>query len=258
MNLDFLSPVAPDSDSELTPIARSPMDASAAHDGARFEVRDGWNVAVDYQAAPVAETVGWADMSQIEKLELQGSGEAIEAAAGFALPFGTAVRQDGAWWCRLTQTRALVTGAHPSPSVRERVNAADGVNVVDVTTNFAALTIVGPLARELFARFSAIDLRPHVDRARRAAARVGRPPARDRDLRDRGSLPVPVRVGDRRIRVVGRRRCRAPPRRAADRRRRARDAPRPGARAGGVACLICFASGACGAASRSSRARMTW
>ena len=162
MNLDFLSPVAPDSDSELTPIARSPMDASAAHDGARFEVRDGWNVAVDYQAAPVAETVGWADMSQIEKLELQGSGEAIEAAAGFALPFGTAVRQDGAWWCRLTQTRALVTGAHPSPSVRERVNAADGVNVVDVTTNFAALTIVGPLARELFARFSAIDLRPHV------------------------------------------------------------------------------------------------
>jgi glycine cleavage system aminomethyltransferase T len=162
VNLDFLSPVAPDSDAQPAPVARSPMEASAAHDGARFEVRDGWNVAVDYQAAPVAETVGWADMSQIEKLELQGSGEAIEAAAGFALPFGTAVRQDGAWWCRLTQTRALVTGAHPSPSVRERVDAADGVNVVDVTTSFAALTVVGPLAREVFARFSAIDLRPQV------------------------------------------------------------------------------------------------
>ncbi len=162
MNLDFLSPVAPEASSEQAPVARSPMEANAVHDGARFELRDGWNVAVDYRAAPVSETVGWADMSQIEKLELQGSGEAIEAAAGFALPFGTAVRQDGAWWCRLTQTRALVAGAHPSPSIRERLNAAEGVNVVDVTTNFAAITIVGPLSREVFARFSAIDLRPQV------------------------------------------------------------------------------------------------
>ena len=36
------------------------------------------------------------------------------------------------------------------------------VNVVDVTTTFAALTLAGPLAREAFARFSAIDLRPQV------------------------------------------------------------------------------------------------
>jgi sarcosine oxidase gamma subunit len=34
--------------------------------------------------------------------------------------------------------------------------------MVDVTSNFAALTIVGPLAREVFARFSAIDLRPQI------------------------------------------------------------------------------------------------
>ena len=162
MNLDFLSPVAADPNAAQAPVARSPMEASAAHDGARFESATAGTSPSITRAAPVAETVGWADMSQIEKLELQGSGEAIEAAAGFALPFGTAVRQDGAWWCRLTQTRALVAGAHPSPSIRERVNAADGVNVVDVTTNFAALTIVGPLAREVFARFSAIDLRPQV------------------------------------------------------------------------------------------------
>jgi glycine cleavage system aminomethyltransferase T len=162
VNLDFLSPVAPDSDSEQAPVARSPMEASAAHDGARFEIRDGWKVAVDYSAPPASETVGWADMSQITKLELQGASEAIDAAAGFTLPFGTAVRQDGAWWCRLTPTRALVVGAHPSPSIRERLGSAEGVNVVDVTTNFAAFTIVGPLSREVFARFSAIDLRPQV------------------------------------------------------------------------------------------------
>ena len=38
------------------------------------------------EPAPVAETVGWADMSHIDKLELQGAGEAIDAAAGFAAP----------------------------------------------------------------------------------------------------------------------------------------------------------------------------
>jgi glycine cleavage system aminomethyltransferase T len=162
VNLDFLIPNAAAADAPESPIARSPMERSAGAAGAVLEVRDGWNVAVEYQSAPVAETAGWADMSQIDKLEVQGSGEAIEAVAGFSLPFGTAVRRDGAWWCRLTGTRALVVGAHPSPSIRERLSAADGVNVVDVTTNFAALTIVGPLAREVFARFSAIDLRPQV------------------------------------------------------------------------------------------------
>jgi len=162
MSLEFLSLVTPAADGDRAPIARSPMEGSAAHDGARFEVRDGWNIAVDYAAAPVSETAGWADMSHITKLELQGAGDAIDAAAGFPLPFGTAVRQDGAWWCRLTSTRALVVGAHPSPSIRERLSAADGVNLVDVTSNFAALTIVGPLSREVFARFSAIDLRPQI------------------------------------------------------------------------------------------------
>ena len=168
MSLEFLSPLAPSAESETAPVARSPMERSAAYEGAKFEVRDGWKLAVSFGAPPeheaqnAARTVGWADMSHIAKLELQGASEAIDAAAGFALPFGTAVRQDGAWWCRLTPTRALVVGAHPSPSIRERLSAADGVNLVDVTTNFAALTIVGPLSRELFARFSAIDLRPQI------------------------------------------------------------------------------------------------
>jgi glycine cleavage system aminomethyltransferase T len=160
VNLDFLSPAVPGPTSEQAPVARSPMEASAAQDGARFEVRDGWNVAVDYTSAPAGETVGWADTSQVGKLELQGAGEAIEAAAGTPLGFGTAVRGDGAWWCRLTTTRALVIGA--PAAIRERLGGADGVNVVDVTTNFAAITIVGPLAQEVFARFSAIDLRPQV------------------------------------------------------------------------------------------------
>ena len=54
--------------------------------------------------------MSWADVSHLAKVELQGPSEAIDAAAGTELPFGTAVRRDDAWWCRLTQTRALVIG----------------------------------------------------------------------------------------------------------------------------------------------------
>jgi glycine cleavage system aminomethyltransferase T len=41
-------------------------------------------------------------------------------------------------------------------------SSAGPASVIDVTTAFAALTVVGPLAGELFARFSAVDLRPAV------------------------------------------------------------------------------------------------
>jgi glycine cleavage system aminomethyltransferase T len=132
------------------------MERLAREAGARFEVRDGWNVAVDFSGGGGADTVGWADSSHLAKVELQGPADAIDAAAGGGLPFSTAVRRDGAWWCRLTQTRALVIGARPD------LSGADGVDVLDVTSNFAAITLVGPLARETFARFCALDLRPQV------------------------------------------------------------------------------------------------
>ena len=160
-------------------MARSPMERSAADEGARFEVRDGWNVAVAFGARPstrpnAARTAGWADVSHLAKLELQGASEAHRRRGGHRAP----VRHRGAPRRRLV----VPADADPragdrrasAPSIRERLIAADGVNVVDVTTNFAALTIVGPLAREMFARFSAIDLRPQVTPRRRAAPGLGR------------------------------------------------------------------------------------
>jgi heterotetrameric sarcosine oxidase gamma subunit len=144
VNLDFLTPAAADGI-----VARSPMEDMAKAAGARFELRDGWNVAVEYPRARTGD-VAWADVSHLAKLELQGVSETITS-----LEFGTAVRQDDAWWCRLTQSRALVIGARPALD--------DGdLDVTDVTSNFAALTVTGPLARETFARFCALDLRPHV------------------------------------------------------------------------------------------------
>jgi heterotetrameric sarcosine oxidase gamma subunit len=167
VNLDFLAPAA------STAVARSPMEASAADEGARFELRSGWNVAAGYGSDPEAErrtaarVAGWADVSHLSKLELQGPAEELAELAGASLELGTATRAQDAWWCPLTQTRALVIGEQvPGAALRERLTAsppnrgATGTSLIDVTTTFAALTIVGPQAAEVFARFSALDLRP--------------------------------------------------------------------------------------------------
>ena len=160
MNLDFLRVGGTVSEDA---VAHSPMEGLARAAGARFEVRDGWNVAVEFgpggtESSPAAasDSVSWADSSHLSKVELQGASEAIDAAAGTELPFGTAVRKDDAWWCRLTQTRAMVIGKRPE------ITGAEGLDVIDVTSNFAAITLLGPLARETFARFCALDLRPQV------------------------------------------------------------------------------------------------
>jgi sarcosine oxidase gamma subunit len=143
VNLDFLS-VAAAADA----MAHSPMEGQARAAGARFEVHDGWNLAVDYPGHP-AGTVGWADSSHLRKLELQAPAEALDAT-GNLVP-GKAVRAGDAWWCRLTPTRALVIGGTEPVA-----------DALDVTSNFAALTLLGPAAREVFARFCALDLRPGV------------------------------------------------------------------------------------------------
>ncbi len=138
MSLAFLEPAGPDAQAT----ARSPMEGKAKAAGARFEVRDGWNIAVEY-ASPPRQT-GWADVSHLRKLELQGDDVPGE--------LGEAKREGDAWICQLTGTRALLLGGDHAPPA----------DAVDVTTCFAALTIFGPQAREVIARFSALDLRPQV------------------------------------------------------------------------------------------------
>jgi glycine cleavage system aminomethyltransferase T len=163
VNLDFLRVGLT---GQTDAVAHTPMERLARGAGARFEVRDGWNVAVEFPGGAGGtgsrDTVGWADVSHLAKVELQGPADAIDAAAGGELPFSAAVRRDDAWWCRLTQTRALVIGAGgPGRGGGGRAGSY-GVDVLDVTSNFAAITLVGPLARETFARFCALDLRPQV------------------------------------------------------------------------------------------------
>ena len=141
MSLAFLGTAGADTQA----VARSPMERLAQAAGARFEVRDGWNVAVEYPGGQVpGETVAWVDVSHLRKLELQGDDVPGE--------LGEAKREGDAWICQLTPTRALLLGGdHAAPP-----------DAVDVTTCFAALTIFGPQAREVIARFCALDLRPPV------------------------------------------------------------------------------------------------
>jgi glycine cleavage system aminomethyltransferase T len=159
VSLAFLSP-------SPSALCRSPMERQARAAGARFEERDGWNVAVGFDG-PEAErerlrsTVGFTDVSHLGKVEVQGP------QAGH-LELDVAELDDGAWWCPYTAQRAIVL-CEPSalPPLRERLMDAaaeqDGLaSVVDVTTAFGALALEGPLARELFARFTALDLRDQV------------------------------------------------------------------------------------------------
>jgi glycine cleavage system aminomethyltransferase T len=139
VSFEFLSAGAADA------VARSPMERQARAAGARCELRDGWNVAVSYAGeADALRTVGFADASHISKYEVQGSLPRLE--------FGRATVDGDATWLPMTTTRALILGGELP------------AGALDVTTGFGALRIAGPLARETFARFTAIDLRPQQTR----------------------------------------------------------------------------------------------
>jgi heterotetrameric sarcosine oxidase gamma subunit len=178
MSFEFLMPDAAVADERFTPVARTPMEGAARAAGASFEVRDGWNLALGYGDAErerqsIAQTAGWADVSHLGKVELQGDPDDVKqivaaCAAGAELTLGHATRVEDSWWCPLTRSRVLVI-CEPGrlAAVRNGLSkaaerATGATSVVDVTTVFAAMTVLGPLAREVFARFSALDLRPKV------------------------------------------------------------------------------------------------
>ncbi len=178
MSLEFLCADATATGGEWAPVARSPMERPAQSAGARFEARDGWRVAVGYgdhasEAEAMRNSIGFVDLSHLGTIELQADPEDLrpmlaEGAGGIEPELGRAVRTPGVWWAPLTAERALAI-CDPSRSGKlrarlERAAAGAGrpASALDVSTAFGALALVGPMARETFARFSAIDLRPAV------------------------------------------------------------------------------------------------
>ena len=179
MSLAFLTPDAVGD----AVVARSPMERLARAAGARIERREGWNIAAAYgdgarERELLGERVAFADRSHLLKLELQADPDALAGivaagSGGHALEPGRAVRAGGAWWCPVTPARVLVLG-EPQDGARIRaavagaaaagaeVGGAATITVTDLTCGLAALTLAGPGACELLARFCAIDARPAV------------------------------------------------------------------------------------------------
>jgi glycine cleavage system aminomethyltransferase T len=153
-------------------VAKSPMEPGAVAAGATFEERDGWKVAVSFPDEDKRlSTVGFADASHNGKIEVQAGADdltAIAASGGARLELGRATRGKAAWWCPYSPTRALVlctaarTAALRDLLTASAAEASGTASVVDVTSAQGAMTILGPLAREVFARFTAIDLRPQI------------------------------------------------------------------------------------------------
>lgn len=142
MSLAFLTPTT----AHGAPPLVSPMAAAARRSGGRLDVRDGWLVPVAFaDQAAAGDTVGFADASALAKVELRGAADALRP--------GMASVRDGAWWCPIAPERVLVLGdaglsAQPA--------------AVDVTSQYCGLRLQGPMARELAARFCALDLRASI------------------------------------------------------------------------------------------------
>lgn len=132
------------------PAAESPIAALLAERAATFERRGGWSVATSVgspqeESHAIAASVGWADLSHLTKHELSSGGP---GERGRALAIG------GALWCWISDGRRLL--------LRESAEHSNPIDAVDVTTQLGAIALGGPLAREVIARFCALDLRPSV------------------------------------------------------------------------------------------------
>lgn len=178
MSLAFLSTQGA-AEGVVAPLASSPMERVARAAGAQFVIRAGWNVAASYGSAQrereaCAEAVGWVDLSHVGKLEIQGApdqltalgselaGREVAGSGGGATPIGSG------WWCPMAATRVLVLlppggGDELREAIAEALpRLAPSASLVDLTSALASLVIVGPRAREVIARFCALDLRPAV------------------------------------------------------------------------------------------------
>ena len=170
MTLEFLSPDRARAEKGFEPVARSAVERALRQAGARLEVRDGWSVAADFGSVEEEQracirSAGIAECSHLGKLELQAPADALAGLAPADMAPGRALRSSGNWWCPVHPERLLVLcppGATADlREVLERAAAErESTSLVEMTTALAAFTVIGPAAREILARLSALDTRP--------------------------------------------------------------------------------------------------
>ena len=176
MSFEFLAPdqVGPAAGGPPPP-QRSPIEWAHLDAGARLGERAGWQVVTDYgeaerEQSACSTTVGVADLSCLGKIELQSDPSTTASilsslAGGATLELGRAVQHDGTWWCPMTAGRVLaVTQPERTAPVRDALENEAGrsgfASVTELTSAWGSNAIVGPMAREAFARATALDMRP--------------------------------------------------------------------------------------------------
>ena len=175
--------------------------------------RDGWNVAVAYDAGAGGDGDGragptprrWASSS----CRRAGTDARRAGARGAVRHPRHALRADGAWWCPITPERrwcSPIARRRGGAVARRERRAAAAISVVDLTSAFAALTVAGPQARETVARFCALDLRPRDAPVGAFLPGLGGPHARLRAARGRGPLLAAVGAALGRVPLDRRRR----------------------------------------------------
>jgi glycine cleavage system aminomethyltransferase T len=162
MSFEFLSVDGARSELGFEPVARSSVERALRAAGARLEVRDGWAVAVDYgsvedEVRACRETAGIAESSALGKLEIQGPAPLLAELAPPDLEPRRASRAGDTWWCPVHPERILVLC--PLAATAELREELARASLVELTTAIAAFTVVGPAAREILARLSALDTR---------------------------------------------------------------------------------------------------
>lgn len=175
MSFEFLAPDAAQPVNGTRPSLRSPIEWTLRDQGANFAERAGWRVVTDYgnpgdELVACRESVGVADLSFLGKLELQAdpgivSSIVAELTDGGALAPAQAKLHQEVWWCPLTLGRVLVVTppertAELRESIQAAVSAAPFASLIEMTAAYGSNALVGPLARETFARTMALDLRP--------------------------------------------------------------------------------------------------
>ncbi len=174
MSFEFLAPDAARNDGGEAPPARSPIEWVHRGAGASFAERAGWRVVAGYGAGDAAacrDAVGVADLSHIGKLELQGDPQRRRLDRLRADRRRRArARPGGAPGRRLVVSGEQREGPGPDASRGDR-SAPRRARVgrrgcrrlrlgVELTAALGSNAVVGPLAREAFARATALDLRP--------------------------------------------------------------------------------------------------
>jgi glycine cleavage system aminomethyltransferase T len=176
MSFEFLAPdqTGPAAGGAKPP-QRSPIEWAHLDAGARLVERAGWQLVGDYGAADREQAacrtaVGVCDLSLLGKIELQADRDTTASivsalAGGATLELGRAHLNEGVWWCPVTAGRVMVvTPPERTAALRQALEDEAGrarfASVTELTSALGSNAVVGPLAREAFARATALDMRP--------------------------------------------------------------------------------------------------